>query len=408
MLKSGFLSRSKSLRDGAPGHANGDPFGAFLLDVPSRSIVTKIAAGLGIESSAIEEGSVADAARTFGAVPAPNILLVDISESGNALADVAALRQGIGSSPALICIGTSNDLTLYRSLIAGGATEYLVKPLEPNLLRATLLNAQRGPEIQTQNQARGRLAVILGTRGGVGASTVTANLGWLLAEVKRRRTVLVDLDLQFGSVALLLDVEAGVGLQEALNRPEQIDELFIERALRAATERLQVLATEELVDNPLDCEPAALHVLFEHLRGRFDWTLVDLPRFMALAQQEALAAASDVVLVTDLSLAGLRDTIRLRRLVVDTAPTARLWMIANAAHGDRGQLKRKEYETALKAKLDAVLPADAVIAARSAAEGSPVVRLAARSALGKALRSFVEQLGENEPAGSTGIREAKK
>ena len=74
-----------------------------------------------------------------------------------------------------------------------------------------------------------RIAVI-GTRGGVGATSVAANLAWLLAEETKLKTALIDLDLWFGTVALSLDIEPTRGLREALENPARIDSLFVSSA----------------------------------------------------------------------------------------------------------------------------------------------------------------------------------
>ena len=97
----------------------------------------------------------------------------------------------------------------------------------------------------------GKLVFVLGVRGGVGATTVAVATAWYLAEKLKRRVALMDLDLQFGDAALQLDAAPSHALREALDHPERVDELFLERGMTRIGERLGVLAALE----PLDGKP---------------------------------------------------------------------------------------------------------------------------------------------------------
>src|SRR3546814_9600249 len=71
------------------------------------------------------------------------------------------------------------------------------------------------------------------------------NLAWLIAEERKHKTVLVDLDLEFGTIALSLDLEPTRGLREALENPARVDGLFIASATAKLTDNLSIMATEE-------------------------------------------------------------------------------------------------------------------------------------------------------------------
>ncbi|MDV7396632.1 P-loop NTPase, partial [Arthrospira platensis SPKY1] len=89
------------------------------------------------------------------------------------------------------------------------------------------------------------MVAVIGARGGVGATTVAVNCAWLLAHDLELKTALIDLDLYFGSCALALDVEPGKGFREALENPERIDGLFLERAMVRVSDKLFLLAAED-------------------------------------------------------------------------------------------------------------------------------------------------------------------
>jgi pilus assembly protein CpaE len=118
---------------------------------------------------------------------------------------------------------------------------------------------------------------ITGVRGGVGASTIAVNLAWHLGKRANRHTVLVDADLYRGSCALLLNAKSGAGLRTALETPQRIDELFIERSSQAVTERLHVLSGEENLLEPVKYEAGAAGRLIETLRRRYNFIIIDAP-----------------------------------------------------------------------------------------------------------------------------------
>ncbi|KAL8808427.1 MAG: hypothetical protein Q9200_004283, partial [Gallowayella weberi] len=108
---------------------------------------------------------------------------------------------------------------------------------------------------------------VIGTRGGVGASTMATSLAWLMSDKQGRSTALLDLDVHFGTGALALDLEPGRGLTDAIENPSRIDGLFIERAMVKASEKLAVLSAEAPINSPLLTDGAAFYQLQEEMRG---------------------------------------------------------------------------------------------------------------------------------------------
>ncbi len=143
------------------------------------------------------------------------------------------------------------------------------------------------------HQKLGSVVAVLGTRGGVGTTTVATNLAWYLANNETRRVALVDLDIFFGDAALALNVKVGGGLREVLENPTRIDELYLERTLVLSGKRLYVLAAEERLDIPVKFDPEALPTLFDPLRKQYHYVVVDVPRHSGSFIQQVMDAAGD-------------------------------------------------------------------------------------------------------------------
>jgi pilus assembly protein CpaE len=402
-----LLSRDKRADGGQDGaNAPKEPFAALLPDEASREITAAVAAEFGWEKADVAPGTIADAVRTAGIEPSTQILLVDLGESADPEADIAALHDLLGNETALICVGTINDVKFYRQIHHAGAADYLVKPLDAEALRAAFRRIEESRERRQPTGERGRITVVIGTRGGVGASTVAANMAWLLADKSKEKVALIDLDFRFGTLALQLDLESGSGLHEALRQPDRVDELFLERSMRQAASNLSLLSTEEPLGEPSTFTPASIMLLLEQISLRYNWVVVDLPRHAAGTQREVLSIATDVILVAELSLASLRDTLRLRELIRLSAPSAKLRIVGCRTTSSKAHLAQSDYESAIKAKLDVVVPFDPVPLAKSANAGKPLAQVARNGKATATLRKLVAELRKGAIVNVPGSRES--
>ena len=125
------------------------------------------------------------------------------------IAAVNALAEACDIGTRVVALGTVNDVTLYRELRALGVDDYLIKPVTPDQLETALAHtAPRPAPGTTDAEGPAELYLMCGVRGGIGASTVALNVAWVLAHEWDRRVALADLDLQFGTAALSLDLES--------------------------------------------------------------------------------------------------------------------------------------------------------------------------------------------------------
>ena len=135
----------------------------------------------------------------------------------------------------------------------------------------------------------------------------------------------------------------GPGLREALEEPERIDELFLDRALVHMTETLSVMAAEEGLDRTMIPEPQGITALMTALKERTEALVVDAP----MRDPEALVTVAEachyLLVVTELTLPGLRDTARLLSLLEDGAPSTRALVLANRVPKGAPDVARREF-----------------------------------------------------------------
>ena len=329
----------------------------------------------------------------------PRVLILDLSDSAAPIAELSAARSVGGSDLKILAFGTVNDVSLFRDLLAAGATDYLVKPVNREALTSSL---ETQKATASNGSGLGEVVAFVGSRGGVGATTTAVSCAWLLGEKRQERTALVDLDLHFGTVGLKLDTDPGTGLCEALEQPSRIDALFVERAMIKLSDTLRMLAAEAALGETLMVDPGAIDVLLYELRRKFAWVLVDLPRWVNPTQRVVFGAATRVIVLCERSLAGLRDTIRLQALIRENAPQARILLVDGGASGDRATVGKSEFDKAIGSPLDAMLPYDAKSAGAATNAGQPLPMAAPRSPVVRELEQLVGRL-----AGTTEVQKRK-
>ncbi|MCW3848956.1 pilus assembly protein CpaE [Sphingomonas sp. LB-2] len=378
---------------GRTGHR--EPFSAFVCDETTAEALRPIAIELGWSPEKVNKGGLRNAVQTLSVSASPNVLFVDLSESGDPLNDINALAEVCEPGTVVIASGQVNDVRLYRDLIASGIQDYLLKPLNPDSLREAFANAQailNAPKLADPGSDRPHCAVaVIGARGGVGASTVATSLAWLISEKQKRTTALLDLDVHFGTGALALDLEPGRGLTDAIENPSRIDGLFIERAMVKASDTLAVLSAEAPINSPVLTDGAAFYQLQEEIRGAFECTIVDLPRGMLVLHPHLITDIQIAVLVTEFTLAAARDAIRILSWFKSNAPQTQVIVLANKVHPQALlEISRKDFEGSIERKVDFVVPAEQKIAAQAAKLGKPFAE-AGKNA--KSLAPLVELAG---------------
>lgn len=388
-----------------------DPFHAFVCDDHSFDLLRSVAAELGWAPEKVAKGGMRNAVQSLSISASPQILFIDMSESGDPLNDINSLAEVCEPGTVVIAAGQVNDVRLYRDLISSGIQDYLLKPFGADQLRDALVQAQAvflSPRVEASVEHPHMTTAVIGTRGGAGASTLATSLAWMLSEKKKRPTALLDLDIHFGTNALAMDLEPGRGLTDAIENPSRIDGLFIERAMVRASDTLAILSAEAPISQPMLTDGGAFYQLLEEFRSAFECSVVDLPRGMLIQHPHLMADVNVTVVVTELTLAAARDSIRLLSWLKSNAPQTRVIVVANQVHSTTVEITRKDFEQSIERKIDILIPFDQRIAAQAAKLGKTLADAAKGSKVAAACTMMMEQvLGaaeENDEANGKGAR----
>ena len=352
---------------------NRDSFAAFICDETSLDVLRPVVIELGWQPEKCNKGGLRNAVQSLSISASPNILMVDLSESGDPLSDINALAEVCEPGTVVIAVGQVNDVRLYRDLLASGIHDYLLKPLSPAQVRDSLVQAQHvfaTPKSHDASAAKSHVTTaVIGTRGGVGASTVATSLAWLFSADNKMPTALLDLDVHFGTGALALDLEPGRGLTDAIENPSRIDGLFIERAMIRANDHLAILSAEAPMNTPLMTDGAAFVQLEEEFRQAFEMTVIDLPRNMLINFPHLLNDVNVVLLVVEMTLASARDAIRILSWLKSNAGHIQPIIVANRVQSGVAEISKADFEASIERKIGFTIPYDIKAAANAAKLG---------------------------------------
>jgi pilus assembly protein CpaE len=382
---------------------------AFIGDAPAQGRVSADLFGMTMGKAAIRDGSI-DTALAVSEWPRDlDLLIVDLGNAADPVADAAALKSAVPGNCIVIGVGRINDIALYRDLIAVGFSDYLALPLGEGAMGRTVERAleirERGgghmPGGTATRDAKPRTLSVIGARGGVGATTLAVTIASMLGSRLKEEVLLVDFDLHYGSLMLALDLEAIDALREALDQPDRIDALFIQQVVQKKSDYLFAMGAEETPTGGFQARPHAANDFLRSVHRRFRWVVADVPRGDPVIQRQVIEASTDILLVTDLSLPGVRDSLRLQQLVHDVAPGARLHLATGGVIDPRrSAVKIADVERTLKRKIDCQVPADQPAALAALNFGKPLSEASPNSPIVKALKPLVA--GLDQPAEASG------
>lgn len=337
-------------------HLSSQPFLAFAGDAADVETLKKFAAAHSWPESCIAQGDIRAAIASLKENPSPPLLLVEIAQAGEAQAQLNALAEVCAPETKVIVIGTVNEFSFYNWLMEIGISGYLLKPLSEAALEGAYAKATAVPAPAASNKKPGKVVGVIGARGGVGSTALAINLAGVIAEGGKLSTALVDLDPQDGSIALMLDMEPSKGFREALEKPDRIDPLFIDRVMQKHGKYLSLLSSEETLQERVAAHESAADILMAELRDKFQAVVLDMPRHLNAFTRKVLSRTDEVVLVAELTLSSVRDTLRLSDVVREQTRNRSPLIVANRVGLGKHGVAAADFEKGVSAKIAYSIP----------------------------------------------------
>lgn len=372
---------------------------AFCVDPGTAELMRAAAADrrMSRASMEVETGGIPAAVQAYQVNPTPALLIVEcMGSQEEMLAELASLAEVCQPDTKVIVVGRMNDILLYRELILQGISEYIIAPIRPVHLIETIAALYRNPKAPPL----GKVVAFIGARGGTGSSTLAHNFAWALAVRHQVNTVIADLDLAFGTAALNFNEDIANGILDALNQPDRVDGVLLDRLFSTVRERLNLLANAGGVDRDYLIDAHAVDTVLDALRQNVPFVVVDLPKQWSPWVKSALLHADHVVITATPELASLRNARSLVELLKSARPSdpPPFLVLNQTGVPKRPEIKPAEFGKAAGLEAFAVIPHDPQEFGAALNRGKMIFEVAPKSKAAEAILSLSRRIAGAEKA----------
>jgi len=353
---------------------------------------------LGKAHLTVQMGGVATAIEVYHTVPTPNVIILETEAHSDILDGLDQLATVCDAGTRVVVIGSVNDVAPYRELVRRGVNDYVIGPVNPlDVVRSICSLFSHSEAIAT-----GRIIAVVGAKGGVGASTVAHNVAWAIARDLALDSVVIDLDLAFGTASLDYNQDPLQGIANAVFSPERLDTAVMDRLLSKCTDHLSLLAAPATLERVYDFGAEAFDSVFDTLRMTTPCIVLDIPHQWSGWTKRALVGADDILIVAEPDLANLRNTKNMLNMLKTSRPNDRppLYCLNQVGMPKRPEIDTRGFAKAVETPPIAAIPFDSRMFGTAANNGQMIAEISAGHRTTKMLLQIAQQL--------TGRGETKK
>lgn len=338
----------------------------------------------------------------YGVLPVPDVLVFNLSQQWEHELDALGARPGIERPPS-VAVGPEGDARVMRAAMQAGARDFFSHPVVAEDLVASLrrLARERKSSQPQHGSAPSKLTAVMNAKGGSGGSVIACNLSHMLRTQHSDRVALLDMDLQFGTLPLYLDLLPSDNLLTALANVDKLDKLALDGYMLKHKSGLHLLPTmSERIPLPWQIPEASLQRLLDEVLAVYEHVVVDLPRQLDPVTTTVLEHADRVLLVLQQGLTHLRDAKHLKEVVTKdlAVPGERISIVVNR-WSKENPISIDQVREVLDCAKCYQIPNDYVTVSETINLGVPLLSAAPKSPVTKGVLELTNALfGKEKPA----------
>jgi pilus assembly protein CpaE len=317
------------------------------------------------------------------------------------------IRNLHNQDPALILMMVAETVTadLLRGAMRAGVSDVIETPLDEPKIEAAIeqfahdvlkRRSAGKPAAEPQRTERGSIVTVTSAKGGSGKTVTATNVALLLNRIPDKKVVLVDADLQFGDVCLLLQLEPRFTMVNAAHELHHLDAEMLDSLLTEHPSGLKVLAAPLEPAFADDITTAGLMQMLDILQESYDYVVVDTASMLDELILSLIEKADHVLMVVDMDLPSVKNAkLALETLRLLKFSTQNVQLVMNRSNS-KAKLDNKEIESALKMEIKASVPSDAAVP-NSVNEGRPIVEADPKGKIAKGFESVAELIAGKIP-----------
>jgi pilus assembly protein CpaE len=353
---------------------------------------------LGKAHLTVQMGGVAAAIDVYHTQPTPNVIILETKDGSDILAGLDELATVCDAGTRVVVIGGVNDVAPYRELVRRGVNDYVIGPVDTIDVVRSICSLFAASEAI----AVGRIIAVVGAKGGVGASTVAHNVAWSIARDLTLDSVVIDLDLAFGTAGLDYNQDPLQGIANAVFSPDRLDTAMMDRLLSKCTDHLSLLAAPASLDQVYDFGANAFDAIFDTLRMTTSCIVLDVPHQWSGWTKRALIGADDILIVAEPDLANLRNAKNMLNMLKAARPNDRppLYCLNQVGMSKRPEIDARSFSKTIESLPIAAIPFNPRLFGMAANNGQMIAELTASHRTTKMFLEMAQRL--------TGRGEVKK
>jgi pilus assembly protein CpaE len=328
----------------------------------------------------------------------PQLVIIEMdTDQTKTFSRLQAIRSA-SPATAIFVTASSTDTHVLLNVLRAGVQEFLPQPLQKeDLCRALARFEERFKDSQPLPSKTGKLINVLGSKGGVGTTTIAVNLAVSLREVNPHNSVvLVDLNLQCGDVALFLDIEPTHTFGDIMSDPSRLDETFVTSTLSRHASGLHFLPSADRVEEISELTLESLERSLELLQSLFDYVILDSGHLLDDIAMTTLNRPSTLLLVSTLMLPVVRHTKRLVTFLSElNFPAENLKIIINR-YKSKHEISLRDFENSLQQKPFCLIPNDYATASNSINKGRTLSSIRKRAKITKSIKKIAMAFSERK------------
>ncbi len=334
---------------------------------------------------------------SIGDTEIPDIVIYEIvGDNEDDLQGLDAFLKEYADQVVVYVTYKSIEMDTMRRLMKAGVRGVFPQPIERHELVSDVTNtlSDKRALISRSKGGKGGITSFIAAKGGTGSTTLAVNVATVLANTHKAKVLLVDLDIQFGDAALLLDLMPANNVMEALLQPSRIDPVFIQALItRHESSGLDVIAS------PADLTPMGgisaegVTNLIEAAAQVYDFVILDVPRILTSWTMAALRYSDPIMMVGQNNLSTIRDTkLLLDKLKHEGISSDKIEVINNRAKAKKASISIDKLKETLGIERMHKATNDHNASVTSQNQGQPLDEVSKRSQFTKDIKALAEHI----------------